>query len=316
VGQKLKFGWPVIRIKEEIFDWHYAHKRGWSNLVKRSKRQLKDWVYEGERRLRGKGGTDDQRLVLWLHTTLGRRLIEGKLGIATGYEIAGRGKKKRVTKAFEQFAAAQGALYELSLMRDSDEYRAFLANQEQLDAVPAAYAEASDKLQVGRRIAALLSSNLYQMLRASSTPPAGVTDRQWRRWREAADAAEKVMAEVERVPGWTRMTLVERARLTTGSAPTDPAVELEEAVLRYRDRPGPVTADRLQRAVVRARSNPELAFLVADGEALLALSPPEVALVAIEPWYVRYRWPLAGAAILTAAGLVGLTTTLRKGEVA
>jgi hypothetical protein len=314
MGTKLTFGYPVFRIKEEIFDWRYAKRRGWNLLVRRSKRQLRDWVEKGEQRLRRKDGTDEQHAVLWIHTSLGRQLLSGQLRLERAWDIAGRGDKKKVTPAMEAFAASLAVAYELEQARKSDEYLNFLENLDQLQAVPLAFTDAPDKLLVGRRVAALLSSELYRMLRGSSGPPPGVTDSQWQSWNEAADAAVAVLAQAKHTPGWARVALIEQAHRAAPAEPIDRASELREALLWAREKPGIRTFDRLQRALVHTAGDPSLAAEVAESHGVLRLTPRPTltALVAnmvvVEPpWYVRYRYPLAGAAIAVTAGMVVLT---------
>jgi hypothetical protein len=322
VGTKLKFGYPVLRIKEEIFDWRYAKRRGWKLLVKRSKRQLRDWVEKGEQRLKRKDGTDEQHAVLWVHTTLGRELLSGRMRLERGWDIAGRGNKKKVTPAMEAFTLSLAMAYELEQARKSDQYLDFLENLEQLQAVPLAFTRdlsPAARLEIGRRIAALLSSELYRMLRGASGPPPGVTDRQWASWDAAAEAAVATLAKAKQTPGWARVALIEQAHRAAPAEPIDRASELREALLWAREQPGIRTFDRLQRALVYTAGDPSLAAEVAESHDVLRLTPRPTltALVAdmvvVEPpWYVRYRYPLAGAAIAATAGMMILTVKAKR----
>lgn len=345
-----KAKYRVYRIREEVDDWHKAHQRRQSSLVKRSKRQLRTWVDKGEAWLAGSGGSDKWRSALWLYTLLGRRLLQGKMRLNTAWDIAMH------SAAMERWAAAQANLYELQQERRSEQYRAFLRNQAALEAVVSDYVPkratrtegtarpvtpgsgdfnadyvkhiqarvaelpAAAQVELARQISALVSSDLYRMLRGSSSPPPGVTDRQWRNWQKAAAGVEAAFDQAKRAPGWARVALAEQARTAAPAEAVDPATELRDAVLWASERPSQATFDRLQRAMVRARNIPELAPELAEGEEILSLVPRRVLApvvidpAEIEPWYVRYRYPLAGAAVLTAVGLLTLTVRMRKAE--
>ena len=307
----------VWHIEEEIDDWHHAQQRGQSLLVKRSKRQLHDWVCKAEELLRTSGGSEKARSTLALYALIGRRLLNGKLRLNTAWDLFQHKKSKLV-----RFAEAQQALYVRQQERQSDEYRAFLQNLEQLLAVPVAWKEATDRFAVGRRIAVVLGSDLYRFLANSSAPPAGVTDTQWRRWRQAASAATAVMAQVRALPGWTRFELAQKARSTPGAEVRDVAGELRDALLWARERPGPETFDALELALVRARGDASLAGECAEADDLLnaALAPSLVQTEIIiseeatAPWYSRHRVALLGLGAAAVTGVLALWLVRRREE--